>query len=99
MLLLTMYLIAIVAEAMTAAVAAGRMRIDLFGVITLGALTALGGGTVRDNPEVHRTIAGLTALGRVGQPDDVGAAVAALLSDGLGWMNGVRIEVSGGQGL
>ena len=43
-----LYVIGIVAEAMTAAVAAGRMRMDLFGVITLGALTALGGGTVRD---------------------------------------------------
>ena len=47
-LLVILYLIGIIAEAMTAAVAAGRMRMDLFGVITLGALTALGGGTVRD---------------------------------------------------
>jgi NAD(P)-dependent dehydrogenase (short-subunit alcohol dehydrogenase family) len=69
-------------------------------VIAPGAIaTDFGGGTVRDNPEVNRTIAGLTALGRVGQPDDVGAAVVALLSDGMGWMNGVRVEVSGGQGL
>ena len=48
---------------------------------------------------VERKIAGLTALGRVGQPDDVGAAVAALLSDDMAWMNGVRVEVSGGQNL
>ncbi|WJY67430.1 trimeric intracellular cation channel family protein [Corynebacterium auris] len=47
-LLAVLYLIGITAEAMTAAVSAGRMRMDLFGVITLGALTALGGGTVRD---------------------------------------------------
>ncbi|SDS44184.1 trimeric intracellular cation channel family protein [Corynebacterium timonense] len=47
-LLAILYLIGITAEAMTAAVSAGRMRMDLFGVITLGALTALGGGTVRD---------------------------------------------------
>ncbi|WP_018297671.1 trimeric intracellular cation channel family protein [Corynebacterium lubricantis] len=47
-LLTVLFVIGIVAEAMTAAVAAGRMRMDLFGVITLGALTALGGGTVRD---------------------------------------------------
>ena len=47
-LLTVLYVIGITAEAMTAAVSAGRMRMDLFGVITLGALTALGGGTVRD---------------------------------------------------
>ena len=69
-------------------------------VIAPGAIaTDFGGGTVRDNPEVNRTIAGVTALGRVGQADDVGAAVTALLSDNMGWMNGVRVEVSGGQGL
>lgn len=42
-LLTTLFVIGIVAESMTAAVAAGRMRMDLFGVITLGALTGLGG--------------------------------------------------------
>ncbi|WIM68199.1 trimeric intracellular cation channel family protein [Corynebacterium breve] len=47
-LLTALFIIGITAESMTAAVAAGRMRMDLFGVITLGALTALGGGTVRD---------------------------------------------------
>ena len=39
------------------------------------------------------------ALGRVGLPDDVGGAVAALLSDGTHWINGQRIEVSGGMML
>ncbi|MHA2788164.1 trimeric intracellular cation channel family protein [Corynebacterium sp. S7] len=47
-LLTVLFVIGIIAEAMTAAVAAGRMRMDLFGVVALGALTALGGGTVRD---------------------------------------------------
>lgn len=47
-LLTTLFVIGIVPESMTAAVAAGRMRMDLFGVITLGALTGLGGETVRD---------------------------------------------------
>ncbi|MDY5785890.1 trimeric intracellular cation channel family protein, partial [Corynebacterium sp.] len=47
-LVTVLYLIGITAEAMTAAVSAGRLRMDLFGVVTLGALTALGGGTVRD---------------------------------------------------
>jgi NAD(P)-dependent dehydrogenase (short-subunit alcohol dehydrogenase family) len=58
--------------------------------------TDFGGGTVRDNPEVNRGIAAQTPLGRVGLPDDIGAAVAALLSDDFQWVNGQRIEVSGG---
>ena len=44
-------------------------------------------------------VAAATALGRVGQPDDVGAAVALLLSPGSAWITGQRIEVSGGQSL
>jgi len=58
--------------------------------------TDFGGGTVRDNPEVNRAIAERTALGRVGVADDIGGAVAALLSDDCRWVNGQRIEVSGG---
>ena len=58
--------------------------------------TDFGGGTVRDNAQVNAHLRGLTALGRVGLPDDVGAAVAALLSEGNGWVTGQRIEVSGG---
>jgi NAD(P)-dependent dehydrogenase (short-subunit alcohol dehydrogenase family) len=41
----------------------------------------------------------MTPLGRVGQPDDIGAAVASILSDDFGWVNGARIDISGGQGL
>lgn len=69
-------------------------------VIAPGATaTDFGGGTVRDNPDVNRHVAETVPLGRVGLPDDIGAAAAALLSDGMGWMNGVRVEVSGGQHL
>lgn len=57
------------------------------------------GGGVRDNAEVNRFLAAQTALGRVGQPDDIGQAIVALLSDKLGWMNAQRIEVSGGMFL
>ena len=42
--------------------------------------TDFGGGAVRDNAQLNAQIAGVTALGRVGLPDDVGGAVAALLS-------------------
>jgi len=61
--------------------------------------TDFGGGVVRDSADVNRMVAGMTALGRVGQPDDIGAAVAALLAEGNGWMTGQRIEVSGGMVL
>jgi NAD(P)-dependent dehydrogenase (short-subunit alcohol dehydrogenase family) len=66
-------------------------------VIAPGAIeTDFGGGAVRDNKEINRMIASSTALGRVGLPDDVGGAVAALLSDDNQWVNGQRIEVAGG---
>lgn len=58
--------------------------------------TDFGGGLVRDDPAFNRAIADETALGRVGLPDDVGPMVAALLSPENRWVNGQRIEVSGG---
>ncbi|POU71971.1 short-chain dehydrogenase [Leclercia sp. LSNIH6] len=69
-------------------------------IIAPGAIeTDFGGGRVRDNKEINQQIASQTALGRVGLPDDIGDAIAALLSDELGWMNAQRIEVSGGMFL
>lgn len=59
--------------------------------------TDFGGGVVRDDADLNRMIASLTALGRVGQPDDVGGAIAALLAGDTGWVTAQRIEVSGGQ--
>jgi len=53
-------------------------------------------GRVRDNPEINRQIAGATALGRVGQPEDIGPMIAALLAGENRWINAQRIEVSGG---
>lgn len=61
--------------------------------------TDFGSGAVRDNPALNQTIAGLTALGRVGLPEDIGMMIAALLSEENRWVNAQRIEVSGGQGL
>ncbi|MDU4842880.1 MULTISPECIES: SDR family NAD(P)-dependent oxidoreductase [Leclercia] len=69
-------------------------------IIAPGAIeTDFGGGRVRDNKELNQHIASQTALGRVGLPDDIGDAIAALLSDELGWMNAQRIELSGGMFL
>lgn len=61
--------------------------------------TDLNGGAVRDNADLNRQLASITALGRVGLPDDIGKAVARLLGAELGWMTGQRIEVSGGMML
>jgi len=61
--------------------------------------TDFGGGAVRDNSELNKMVASGIALGRVGLPDDIGGAVALLLSPESGWINGQRIEVSGGQML
>ena len=58
--------------------------------------TDFGGGTVRDNADINHYIASQTALGRVGLPDDIGGVVQMLLSEQSGWINGQRIEVSGG---
>lgn len=58
--------------------------------------TDFSGGMVRDNPEVNKVIANMTALGRAGLPDDIGPMIASLLSADHRWVNGQRIEVSGG---
>lgn len=58
--------------------------------------TDFGGGAVRDNPAYNKGVAQATALGRAGIPDDIGPMIASLLSDDNRWVNGQRIEVSGG---
>ena len=69
-------------------------------VVAPGAIaTDFSGGMVRDNPEVNKMVASMTALGRPGVPEDVGPMIAALLSDENRWVNGQRIEVSGGMAL
>lgn len=69
-------------------------------VIAPGAIeTDFGGGAVRDNAELNAAIAAQTALGRVGLPDDIGNAIAMLLSAEAGWINAQRVEASGGMFL
>jgi len=66
-------------------------------VVAPGAIeTDFGGGAVRDNEQLNKQIASLTALGRVGLPDDVGGVIASLVAPENGWVNGQRIEVAGG---
>jgi len=61
--------------------------------------TDFGGGAVRDNVELNRFVASVTALGRVGEAEDIGGAAAALMRPGAGWITGQRIEASGGMFL
>lgn len=58
--------------------------------------TDFSGGTVRDNQDVNKMVASVTALGRAGVPDDIGSLVASLLSEETRWVNAQRIEASGG---
>ena len=48
MLLTTLYIVGISAEAMTGAIAAGRHKMDLFGVMFIALVAAIGGGSIRD---------------------------------------------------
>lgn len=69
-------------------------------VVAPGAIeTDIMGGAVRDNAKLNKALAAETALGRVGLPTDVGSVVAFLCTDDANWINGQRIEVSGGANL
>lgn len=61
--------------------------------------TDFSGGVVRDNPKVAALVASVTALGRTGQPSDIGGVVAFLCSDAAKWVTAQRIEASGGTHL
>ncbi|WP_083325627.1 SDR family oxidoreductase [Hymenobacter coccineus] len=66
-------------------------------VVAPGAIaTDFSGGMVRDNAHVNAMVAGMTALGRVGEPDDIGPIVAFLCTDEARWINAQRLEASGG---
>jgi len=61
--------------------------------------TDFGGGAVRDNKDLNNLVSSITALGRVGLPDDIGGVVAFLCSEESKWVNAQRIEVSGGMNI
>ena len=58
--------------------------------------TDFGNGENLRNLKKRELVAGLTALGRVGVPEDIGGVVAFLCTDDAHWINGQRLEVSGG---
>ena len=71
MMMTFIYVVAIVAEAMSGALAAGRRSMDIFGVAVIAFVTALGGGTVRD------VILGNFPIGWTKHPEYVGLVIAA----------------------
>ena len=66
-------------------------------VVAPGAV--FGGGAMEDTPAMRDYVAGITALGRVGLPDDIGGVVAFLCTEEAKWINGQRIELTGGMNL
>lgn len=79
------------------AVELGARQIRVNAIAPGAIATDFGGGAVRDNDDVNAWVAQGIALGRVGLPDDVGGAVAAILSDDMAWANGTTFDISGGQ--
>ncbi|PST83951.1 short-chain dehydrogenase [Pedobacter yulinensis] len=74
-----------------------RIRVN---IVAPGAIeTDIQGGAVRDNAELNKHIASVTALGRVGLPEDIGGVVAFLCTEEARWINAQRIEISGGMNL
>jgi NAD(P)-dependent dehydrogenase (short-subunit alcohol dehydrogenase family) len=58
--------------------------------------TDFGGGSTKSDENKRNTVASITALGRVGEPEDIGGVVAFLCTAEAGWVNAQRIELSGG---
>ena len=79
------------------AVEFGSRQIRVNAIAPGAIATDFGGGAVRDNQDVNAYVAQGIALGRVGLPDDIGGAVAAILSDDMAWANGTTFDISGGQ--
>ncbi|GAA4737360.1 SDR family oxidoreductase [Nocardioides endophyticus] len=79
--------------------ALGSRRIAVNTIAPGATGTDFGGGYLRDSDQVRDHLSGLIAMGHVGDPDDIGAAVAALASDAMGWVTGQRVEASGGMNL
>jgi NAD(P)-dependent dehydrogenase (short-subunit alcohol dehydrogenase family) len=61
--------------------------------------TDFNSAAIRNNPQMKTFLSGQTALGRVGNANDIGPVVAWLCTDEAGWINGQRIEASGGINL
>ena len=89
--------IEVVSRILAVELGARKIRVN---TVAPGAIqTDFNGGTVRDNEKVNQMVSNLTALGRPGVPDDIGGVIAFLCTEDGRWINGQRIEVSGGMHL
>lgn len=61
--------------------------------------TDFGGGGLKNSEQMQAFMASQTALGRIGEADDIGGIIAALCTPEMGWVNAQRIEASGGMFL
>lgn len=75
----------------------GARGISAIVVAPGAAETDFGGGVVRDNKDVNAFLSKMTAMKRMGKPEEIGSAIASLCDKDMAWVNGTRIEVSGGQ--
>ena len=77
----------------------GERRIRVNAVSPGAIRTDLGGNPMEAHPEFAEMLAAQTALGRVGEPEDVGRVIATLLSDDCRWVNAQSVEVAGGYNI
>ena len=69
-------------------------------IVAPGAIeTDFNNAALRNNPQAKSFLTSQTPLGRIGMPDDIGSVVAFLCTEDAKWINGQRIEVSGGINL
>ncbi|MBC3990229.1 SDR family oxidoreductase [Streptomyces sp. AC563] len=80
----------------TLAVELGPRRIRVNAIAPGPTATDFNGGAMRDDARLRENLGAQTALGRVGEPREIGDAIAALASDDLRWVTAQRLEVSGG---
>jgi NAD(P)-dependent dehydrogenase (short-subunit alcohol dehydrogenase family) len=69
-------------------------------VVAPGAIaTDFSGGRLKNTPQLQEYLKSITAIPRIGQPEDIGGVVAFLCTPEAKWINGQRIEVSGGMAI
>lgn len=61
--------------------------------------TEFGGGHLQTNEELRNYLSAQTAMGRVGEAEDIGGSMASLLTSDTNWITGQRVEASGGMFL
>ncbi|MDM4762236.1 SDR family oxidoreductase [Galbitalea sp. SE-J8] len=77
----------------------GARRIAVNTIAPGATATDFAGGGIRDSEAYRGMLLPTVAMGRIGEPEDIGAAVAAILDPRMAWVTGQRIEASGGQRL